>query len=103
MKIKIALFKYGRWPDWAPVVHGPDRETDTTYYRISEYVEVEFPDLADTDSRAQRLACLKRDRAQLEAIRDKKLTEYTEDAARLDKRIAELSASAGEERESEPA
>lgn len=40
---KIALFKWLNYPDWSPVVH--QCEGDKDFIRISEWIDVDFPEI----------------------------------------------------------
>lgn len=97
MKMRVALFVWARFPDLiAASPRAEDAHPDPTYTRVSEWVEVDFPDLTDESKRQMQLEALRRDREasirMYERNGAKAEQEHAEDLKRLDTRIAALEA-----------
>lgn len=95
MKMRVALFVWARFPDLIPPQpRREDKENDRDYSRVSEWVEVEFPDITEASKRAIQLESLRKQREMMQRDhkaedekRSKALGSYLDD---LDKKIAAL-------------
>jgi hypothetical protein len=92
MKVRIALFRWARWPDWAPIAATAEqeREKDPDYVQVSDYKEIEFEVLTADQIRERQRGTLEKKRARLIEDHKKDEKNYTEALADLDQRIAEL-------------
>ena len=94
MKASVALFSWTNWPDWSPEAHTEKEGASSSFTRITEYVEVDFPDLPKDEVLAERVGSLRKERT--ETVND-----FTKKLEGIDNKIAELLALAAPE-QSEP-
>jgi hypothetical protein len=94
MKASVALFSWTNWPDWSPEAHTERALHLSGFTRITEYVEVDFPDLPKDEVLAERVGSLRKERT--ETVND-----FTKKLEGIDNKIAELLALAAPE-QSEP-
>ena len=86
MKARIALFGWTRWPSWAPTPRSDKEPTqDTDYHRLTEWVEVDFPELAKEEQTALAVQLLTEERQHTVA-------RFTAALKQIDDRLAELRA-----------
>jgi len=57
MKIKLALFE----SDYGFVTREPEQEKYTSYNRVSEYIDVEFPMLEETEVIGKKIAVIEKE------------------------------------------
>jgi hypothetical protein len=86
MKARIALYGWRRWPDWKPTAL-LDREAvkDADYVRLTEFVEVDFPELSADDARVEKIAVLETERAHV-------VDRFSKELKSLDDSLRELRA-----------
>lgn len=91
MKLRIALFGWTKYPDWSPVVGTEINEEVSNYVRVSEYVEVEFPEIPQQELTEKRTSVLRKHREDLIESRSKKTAEIDESIAAVDAQLAAIS------------
>lgn len=86
MKIKVAMFGWTRWPDWKPTPRAEHEDNENTdYTRISEWIDVEFPELPKEEVVQMKVGMLRKEREEIVA-------EFTKKLSLIDEHLAELQA-----------
>jgi hypothetical protein len=88
MKARVAMYVWLQYPDWdaQPMIERDVARPE--HVRITEFVEVDFPDLPPDNLVAEKLTTLQADRTQT-------VERFTRQLKRIDEQIAELQALPG--------
>ena len=83
MKARIALYAWMRWPDWAPEPRLESSASHEDFIRVTEFVDVEFPELSHEQTVGHKLKALEKERESIVAEFGARLKKIEDQMAQL--------------------